>query len=737
MGGFNWSAKVGGVIRGGLKRGSGGKFSSGGSAKGGTAPKKSPFEGIDVPESALNALGDLATGAKPDAEGLAQLQAMGFADADGKLTRNGKSLASAIKAKDWEKARGLLTKGLAKAQPKAPKGSKGKAKKTPQAPANADALAKSYKVDSAVVKALKSGKLSDLTDKQKQQLIDQGLYDASGNPTRKGKKLLAALKGLKESQPTRRLSMGRFLEAMTKKIGNRTHVASDFLVVEDPESPSTWHMPVMVSGKPDRRLMGAAWAALFDPKGYQGNPYAGPKKSQAQSKLKALYKKIGAEMPASEAEIEPDYLWVGSDYLSEGDFSESLNLPYYAPYGAKSFEDLIKSQQAREAGAQVEQLAMLFPQLINNILNDPMEEDKVGAIEDLTTEFVDLVGQALGDMESYAEEDGSDDEPNLDETLIVKPAEFAELAEDSTDTVEVEGEKRKTLAYVTIQAIKPGWGNKRDNNFYPAELLASQDTRDLFIKRKMYETDHDDNNRSTANWVSTIIEDKGLSGDGAPTFKVAIHDPGFAERMRNLKALGLLDMMECSIQGAGQGIANFELEGRRGQRITKFDDIKHVDWVTRAGAGGHALEMEEADNGGSPMEDQNKKPAEVAEKDKPVPTAIKEHEAPAAPETPAPDATPAAPAPEPASLEPKAVKDELAKSTLPEASQERLAGGKYANLSELQKAIETEIAYVKQLTGSGKPFGMGETAPANSGSPAAALKELADAKDAVNEKFMG
>ena len=44
---------------------------------------------------------------------------------------------------------------------------------------------------------------------------------------------------------------------------------SDYLVVEDRAKPSTYHLQVRKSGKPDHRLMGAAWAALHG--GYRGD----------------------------------------------------------------------------------------------------------------------------------------------------------------------------------------------------------------------------------------------------------------------------------------------------------------------------------------------------------------------------------------------------------------------------------------------------------------------------------
>jgi len=73
---------------------------------------------------------------------------------------------------------------------------------------------------------------------------------------------------------------------------------SDFLVVEDPEKATTFHLQVKRHGKPDHGLMGAAFAALY--KNYRGNSYEGPGKEEAKSKLRALYKSEGMDWPSRE-----------------------------------------------------------------------------------------------------------------------------------------------------------------------------------------------------------------------------------------------------------------------------------------------------------------------------------------------------------------------------------------------------------------------------------------------------
>ena len=87
-------------------------------------------------------------------------------------------------------------------------------------------------------------------------------------------------------------------KAATKSEEDGKHPASHYLVVEDPSKASTWHLRVRdASGKLDHRLMGAAWAALTDPKGFRGNRYEGPNKQAAIGKLKALYRSEKLETP--------------------------------------------------------------------------------------------------------------------------------------------------------------------------------------------------------------------------------------------------------------------------------------------------------------------------------------------------------------------------------------------------------------------------------------------------------
>jgi HK97 family phage prohead protease len=78
--------------------------------------------------------------------------------------------------------------------------------------------------------------------------------------------------------------------------------AGHYLVVEDPEKVTTWHLRVRnAAGELDHRLMGAAWAALHG--GYRGNVYEGPGKREAIAELTRLY--ADEEMDTPKAGDDP------------------------------------------------------------------------------------------------------------------------------------------------------------------------------------------------------------------------------------------------------------------------------------------------------------------------------------------------------------------------------------------------------------------------------------------------
>ena len=91
-------------------------------------------------------------------------------------------------------------------------------------------------------------------------------------------------------------------KAPMKTEGDGQHPSGHYLVVEDPQAPSTWHLRVRnAAGAVDHRLMGGAWAALHG--GYRGNVYEGPGKAEALAKLTRLYASENLDTPKALALI--------------------------------------------------------------------------------------------------------------------------------------------------------------------------------------------------------------------------------------------------------------------------------------------------------------------------------------------------------------------------------------------------------------------------------------------------
>ncbi|MBU0846854.1 hypothetical protein KKH23_06645, partial [Patescibacteria group bacterium] len=149
-------------------------------------------------------------------------------------------------------------------------------------------------------------------------------------------------------------------------------------------------------------------------------------------------------------------------------------------------------------------------------------------------------------------------------------------------------------------------------------------------------------------------------------------------------------------------------EGRKANIVEALTKISSVDWVTKAGAGGKALAIAESER------DMDNKDQKVTEEVAPIE------------ETPQVVALVLGAVP---------VLKALLTSGLPQAAQERLAEGGYADEDALKAAIDAEKAYLDAArpTGGGRPFGMSGTSPK--------LKEdekpLAERESAIVKKYTG
>lgn len=451
-----------------------------------------------------------------------------------------------------------------------------------------------------------------------------------------------------------------------------------------------------------------------------------------------------AEKPkeaAVETETQPD----GAD-LEEGHFADiaAESMGDYVPWGVTSFAQLDATHAAHEMAEELQERAAQFSAMVSNILTaDALTvPDKPAAMRSLFEEFMlvieDAFVSAADDASMMDAEPVEPMEPDAEPAAEVHTeAEAAPLAETETfaesfetGAVLLAEASPDTLTMMDVQIIQPGWGNSRDNHFYSAEMLRRD--AEKFVGAKMYETDHRPEEKNTKNWVSTVKEIVRFTAEGAPVARVAIHDPSFSERVRNLAATNLLEKMECSILANGSA-KPFEMNGRKGKQVEAITDVSSVDWVTKAGAGGKALNLAESDAQPEPEQPAGD-PAPVAEtvasteaQTSSDPVVIHEQEAQAVVEEAAP----------PVYLDEAAVSEALAKTNLPAASALALLKGEYLDAAALVSAISAETKRIKEISGSGRPFAMGESSAVSNAAKPIPRQKIEETMDKINSKFFG
>jgi hypothetical protein len=562
--------------------------------------------------------------------------------------------------------------------------------------------------------------------------------------------------------PTIAVRMLRTIEAeldeakKMKTVGGEKFPASDFLVVEKPDNPSTWHLQVKRNGVPDHGLMGGAKAALTSPGGHRGNKYEGPDKTEAITKLKALYKSEGMSWSDQEKKKAKAELAFGEDgeLLIEvtGDLRDK----------ARQVEDAFDAAYApdtrwRDGSPARYSTRSVFegdPDMGDSVLVTDRDDGRLYAVTyqrgeegitfsarmewrevQLTYRFVAAGTPAAAKPAPPA---AGQEVPADGETAELEEMEFNEAGGDGvsvaitgrvlavTEVGDVATGGTKPLK-LDVVPVRPGWGNQRDNNYYGEKALRRAGP--LFRKVKMYETNHVDAETNSRNWVSTIIDTPRFTEASEPVSVVGVHDPTFAQKVLNLNELGLLEMMECSIRGHGKvRKAPFEQGGRKGKFVEELTDISSVDWVSKAGAGGRALGLAENDTGGARMEDQKKVKAGEQEESAKGAGAGTET-VPLGEENPGQGGGDT-------KLAEAQVTEMLAAVALPEHTKKLLAAREYADEEELDTVIGGIVAEFKDAIGSGKPVATrGKAATQPPAGPDSRAVEAA--KDRVNARILG
>jgi hypothetical protein len=243
---------------------------------------------------------------------------------------------------------------------------------------------------------------------------------------------------------------------------------------------------------------------------------------------------------------------------------------------------------------------------------------------------------------------------------------------------------------VDFELIRPGPGNKRDNHYYPAEVLKRDASK--FTGVDIFVTDHKEKERSERTKVGRVREIAGFTNDGAPVGRAVIYDPDQAEKTRNRANVGELSTLECSIFASGLARPG-KVSGKDYKVVEAITSATALELVSKAGAGGHAKNLVES--GGNEMGEEQEVPKEDEEQEAP-PEETPEGEPETQPEEQVPT---------------EEVEKALAEAKLPEGLQKWVARGTYKTKEELGAAIAEAQADAKKLTGSGSVFAMGASQP--------------------------
>ena len=162
-------------------------------------------------------------------------------------------------------------------------------------------------------------------------------------------------------------------------------------------------------------------------------------------------------------------------------------------------------------------------------------------------------------------------------------AEAGALFDDATQTV-------------TIIPIRPGHGNKRDRFYYPPETLREAVDKGLFNGRKVYKnhpTKEDKQKRPERNvddWVAVVRETRWDATRDVPVSSVQVVDEGVYKRWKAAP-----DHVAFSVLGDGSARAG-RVDGKDARIVESIGQIRSVDWVTEAGAGGAIFAESEGDD---------------------------------------------------------------------------------------------------------------------------------------------
>jgi len=311
--------------------------------------------------------------------------------------------------------------------------------------------------------------------------------------------------------------------------------------------------------------------------------------------------------------------------IEEGSLSEidgiegmpvAIDPPDYIPYECFSFSDYDEYMKGETLKQRMEKITEAFRSMIRNILNaynfsgSSGEKTSPASWSQRIDKLRELVDEFGSIISSYEIEESGVFSETLSESEIMSGVTLveADLGEETSGPVIVEA-----------VVIEPGWGNKRDNNYYPKEVLERDISK--FKGVKMYATNHRASEKSVRTEVSEVLDvPVRWTEEGAPVARIGIFNEEFAKNVRNRHALGTLENLHCSILADGTVRPGFSQGGRTGKYVESIDSPISIDWVTNAGAGGHAVTVVEGSEGSEAMtKEANEERTDAAQPEEKVP----------------------------------------------------------------------------------------------------------------------
>lgn len=144
---------------------------------------------------------------------------------------------------------------------------------------------------------------------------------------------------------------------------------------------------------------------------------------------------------------------------------------------------------------------------------------------------------------------------------------------------------------VPITIIKAGWGNKRDNHYYPAKMLeqavSAFEGAQMFIDHPTPEEERKRPERSVKDLGAVITRVEGVQ-EGELVARARIVQPWLRDLIETAG-----DVIGISVRGKGithKGTVG----GRTGNIVEAIPRVDSVDFVTKAGAGGRVRALYES-----------------------------------------------------------------------------------------------------------------------------------------------